>query len=198
MSTRSVSPGPSSIVWIVPPEWTKTSPSPSSFCMMNPSPPNRPTPIFFWNAIPTDTPRAAQTNESFWQISWPPSVRRSSARTFPGYGAAKATRSLRPPRLVKTVMNRLSPVSTRLPALSRAPITPPCCEAAEPSPKIVSISIPEVMYISTPASATTASPGSSATSTYCISAPLMSNSMSCAPRPGSVGTPTGPLGPPPK
>ena len=34
---------------------------------MNPSPPNRPTPIFFWNAMPMRMPLAAQTNESFWQ-----------------------------------------------------------------------------------------------------------------------------------
>ncbi len=33
--------------------------------MMNPSPPKRPTPIFFWNAMPMETPFAAQRNASF-------------------------------------------------------------------------------------------------------------------------------------
>ena len=28
--------------------------------MMKPSPPNRPTPIFFWNAMPIETPLAAR------------------------------------------------------------------------------------------------------------------------------------------
>ena len=51
--------------------------------MMNPSPPNRPTPIFFWKAMPIDTPLAAQRNESFWQISSPPSFDRSIGRIFP-------------------------------------------------------------------------------------------------------------------
>ena len=41
--------------------------------------------------MPIDTPRAAQRNESFWQISWPPSCFRSIARIFPGYGAANET-----------------------------------------------------------------------------------------------------------
>ena len=39
--------------------------------MMNPSPPNRATPIFFWKAIPTDTPFAAQRKASFWQMMRP-------------------------------------------------------------------------------------------------------------------------------
>ena len=74
--------------------------------------------------MPIDTPRAAHRNESFWQISWPPSCFRSIARILPGYGAANATCCLPWPWLVKTVMNRLSPVSSRLPAPSSAPITP--------------------------------------------------------------------------
>ena len=54
-----------------------------------------------------------------------------------------------PPPLVKTVMNRLSPVMSRLPAPSSAPITPPpfCCA---PSPNTVSIVMPGVMYIIEP------------------------------------------------
>ena len=101
----------------MPPAWTKHRPSPSSFCMMKPSPPNRPTPIFLWNAMPTDTPRAAQRNESFWQISVPADrlqihrddLARDTARRT-------TTRCLPLPWLVKTVMNRLSPVRMRLPA----------------------------------------------------------------------------------
>ena len=52
--------------------------------MMKPSPPNRPTPSFFWNAMPIDTPFAAQRNESFWQISWPPSAGRCTGMILPG------------------------------------------------------------------------------------------------------------------
>ena len=49
-------------------------------------------------------------------------------------------------RLVKTVMNRLSPVISRLPAPSSASITPPrFCWL--PSPNTVSIAMPGVMYI---------------------------------------------------
>ena len=67
-------------------------------------------------------------------------------------------------------MNSDSPVSRRLPApMTRAQ------EAAlllrDPSPKMVSISMPSSMYIMPPASATTASPGSSSISTYCMSSP---------------------------
>ena len=40
-----------------------------------------------------------------------------------------------------------------------------------PSPKIVSIWMPAVMYMRAPASATTLSPGSSSTSTNCRSSP---------------------------
>ncbi len=40
-----------------------------------------------------------------------------------------------------------------------------------PSPKMVSIWMPAVMYIMAPASATHASPGSSSTSTNCTSSP---------------------------
>jgi hypothetical protein len=42
---------------------------------MKPSPPKRPTPIFFWNAMPIETPLAAQRKESFWQTSSPPLAR---------------------------------------------------------------------------------------------------------------------------
>ena len=54
-------------------------------------------------------------------------------------------------------MNSDSPVSSRLPAPISAPRNPPCC--CEPSPKIVSISMPSSMYIMPPASATVASFG---------------------------------------
>ena len=66
-------------------------------------------------------------------------------------------------------MNSDSPVSSRLPAPISAPRKPPCC--CEPSPKIVSISMPSSMYIMPPASATVASFGSSSTSTNCMSSP---------------------------
>ena len=51
--------------------------------MMKPSPPNRPTPIFFWKAMPMETPLAAQRKASFWQISSPPSWLRSMGRILP-------------------------------------------------------------------------------------------------------------------
>ena len=55
-------------------------------------------------------------------------------------------------------MNSDSPVSSRLPAPISAPRKPPCA-CFEPSPKMVSISIPSSMYIMPPASATVASFG---------------------------------------
>src|SRR6185436_14471142 len=58
VSTRSVWPACSSSSCSVPPAWTKQRPSPSMRCMMNPSPPNRPTPMRRWNAMPMETPRA--------------------------------------------------------------------------------------------------------------------------------------------
>src|SRR5262245_22168346 len=88
----------------------------------------------------------AQANEPFWQLRVPPNCFRSIARIFPGYGAANDTCCLPPPEFVKTVMKRLSPVMSRLPAPSIAFITPPPrCWA--PSPNTVSIEMPLVMYI---------------------------------------------------
>ena len=52
--------------------------------MMKPSPPKRPTPIFFWKAIPIEIPFAAHRNASFWQMSSPPCLLRSIARIRPG------------------------------------------------------------------------------------------------------------------
>src|SRR5688500_14381409 len=98
VSIFSTSPGPSVRSISVPPAWTRAMPSPVSRCMMNPSPPNSPTPIFFWNAMPICTPRAAQRNESFWQIISPPSWSRCIGMILPGYGAANATLSRRAPR----------------------------------------------------------------------------------------------------
>ena len=89
----------------------------------------------------------------------------------PGKGAAKATFSREPPCAVKTVMKRLSPVRMRLPAPRSAPMRPFAWLCPLPSPKIVSIWMPAVMYMSAPASATTLSPGSSSTSTNCRSSP---------------------------
>ena len=58
-------------------------------------------------------------------------------------------------------MNSDSPVKSRLPALMSEPISPPCCDCCEPSPKMVCITMPSSMYIMAPASASAASPGSS-------------------------------------
>ena len=55
-------------------------------CMMKPSPPNRPTPIFLWKAMPIETPLAAQRNESFWQISSPPSCLEVHRQDVAGVG----------------------------------------------------------------------------------------------------------------
>ena len=56
----------------------------------------------------------------------------------------------------------------------------------EPSPKMVSMTIPLSLYIIAPASAITLSPGSSSISTYCISAPKILKSISSA-----LAAPTG-------
>jgi hypothetical protein len=71
---------------------------------------------------------------------------------FPRIGRAERHLPALAGRFMKTVMNSDSPVSRRLPAPISAPMNPPCC--CEPSPKIVSISIPSSMYIMPPASAT--------------------------------------------
>ena len=75
-------------------------------------------------------------------------------------------------------MNSDSPVSSRLPAPISAPMNPLFC-CRDPSPKIVSISMPSSMNIMPPASATVASFGSSSTSTYCMSSPKILYSISC-------------------
>ena len=138
--------------------------------MMKPSPPNRPTPSFFWNAMPMLTPLAAARNESFCVMSSPPISDRCTGMILPGYGAPNATFRRCVLRFRKTVMNSDSPVSRRLPAPMSAPMNPLFC-CFDPSPKMVSISMPSSMYIIPPASATVASFGSSSTSTYCMSSP---------------------------
>jgi hypothetical protein len=90
------------------------------------------------------------------------------------------------PLLVNTVMNRLSSVSNRFPAPSSLSMRP-ACRLSLPSPKIVSMVMPLVMYIMPPASAAALSPGSSSTSTYCISEPSMVKLISWTVRPGSTG-----------
>ena len=90
-------------------------------------------------------------------------------------------------------MKRLSPVSSRLPAPSSAPMMPGLA-CWLPSPNTVSIWMPGVMYISAPASATALSPGSSSTSTNCMSSPMILKSMSCARRPVAAPSGGGPAG----
>ena len=87
--------------------------------------------------------------------------------------------------LVNTVMNRLSPVSRRLPAPSSAPMTPAArllAAVAEDGLHLDAV----VMYIIAPASATALSPGSSSTSTNCMSSPKILKSISCARRPAAL------------
>ena len=72
VSTSSRSPGRSSRSTIVPPAWMNTRPSPVSFCMMKPSPPNSAVMIFFWKNRPMDTPRAAHRKLSFCAMMVPP------------------------------------------------------------------------------------------------------------------------------
>src|SRR3546814_2767403 len=66
------------------------------------------------------------------------------------------------------VVNRLSPVTTRLPADSSLSNMPPSWPACEPSPNTVSICTAESLYISAPASEIALSPGSSSISTNCM------------------------------
>ncbi len=122
--------------------------------------------------MPSDTPRAAHRKDCFWQISAPPTERRSTARILPGTGAANATRRFWLAWFMNTVVNTLVPLIRRLPAPTSAPHRPEFC--CEPSPKTVSSTMPFSMNIIEPASPTAASPGSSSTSTNCISAPLIS------------------------
>src|SRR3546814_16265202 len=66
------------------------------------------------------------------------------------------------------VVNRLSPVTTRLPADSSLSNMPPSWPACEPSPNTVSICTAESFYISPPASDIDLSPVSSSSPTNCI------------------------------
>ena len=59
--------------------------------MMKPSPPNRPTPIFFWKAMPIDTPAPRRGTSPSGRSSVPPSCRQIHREDLPGYGAANAT-----------------------------------------------------------------------------------------------------------
>jgi len=123
--------------------------------------------------MPIDTPLAAARKLSFWQISRPPYCDRSMGRIDPGTGAPKATRALPEPVCVNTVVNRLSPVTRRLPAPSSLPMKPPPWSSL-PSPNTVVISIEGSFQTIDPASATALSPGSSSISTNCNSWPLIS------------------------
>ena len=102
----------------------------------------------------------------------PPTERRSIGRILPGTGVANATRRFWLDWFMNTVVNTLAPLISRLPAPTSAPHRPEL--ACEPSPKMVSSTMPFSMNIIEPASPTAASPGSSSTSTNCISAPLIS------------------------
>ena len=44
-------------------------PFPASLCMMKPSPPKNPAPIFFWKAIESSTPVVEARNAFFWAMS---------------------------------------------------------------------------------------------------------------------------------
>ena len=92
--------------------------------MIKPSPPNKPLPSFFENSIPIETPLAAHKKASFWQINFPPNSFKSIGIIFPGYGDAKEICFLPIPSLVKTVINKLSPVKIRFPAENIFPKIP--------------------------------------------------------------------------
>ena len=65
VSILITSPGCNSFSITKPPACINARPSPSSFSIMKPSPPNSPVPSFFWNSMPTLTPFAAHRNASF-------------------------------------------------------------------------------------------------------------------------------------
>src|SRR3546814_9859262 len=84
---------------------------------------------------------------------------------------ANATFALPWPPWVNMVVNRLSPVTTRLPADSSLSNMPPSWPAFEPSPNTVYICTAESLNISATASEIGLSPGSSSISTNCMSQP---------------------------
>jgi hypothetical protein len=94
-------------------------------------------------------------------------------------GEAKATRALPVPLWVKTVVNRLSPVTSRRPAPSSLPMKPPSAPPL-PSPNTVVMPTLPSFQTSAPASATALSPGSSSISRNWSSWPFTSKSMSSA------------------
>ena len=127
----------------------------------------QPTPIFFWNAMPIDTPLAAHRNASFWQISSPPhpEVDRDD---LAGVGRGEGDLSCR------TVVGEHGHEQALAGEQALARAQQRVHQAAllvRPSPKMVSMLMPSSMYIIAPASATTLSPGSSSISTNCISSP---------------------------
>ena len=63
---------------------------------MNPSPPKRPTPIFFWKAMPIEMPLAAQRNESFWQIELASHLLEVHGEDAPGEGGGEGDLLPRP------------------------------------------------------------------------------------------------------
>ena len=64
-------------------------PRPDSFCMIKPSPPKKPAPIFFWKNTDSCTPGSAARKADFWQITGR-SGAISTARMEPGKLEAKA------------------------------------------------------------------------------------------------------------
>src|SRR5204863_922458 len=145
---------------IDPPLWPKTSPLPSSFCRMNPSPPKKPAPRRFVNSMLISISPAAQRKASRWHstaLFW-----RERWMIFPGNGPLNATRADGTFDL-KKVRNRLSPAKS---FRFRPPSRPPCMRA--------SIAMPSVMNVIAPASARTSSPVPSVIMTACMSSPTIS------------------------
>jgi hypothetical protein len=162
----------------VPPIWTNTQPSPSSFCMMKPSPPNRPVITLRWKAMPIDTPLAAARKRPSGRSACRHSWRASAAGSRPGWARR------RPRAPCRAVMRedggeqalardepfaRAEQLAHEAAALYRR-----CRRRTRWSCRRWHPSRPA------PASATALSPGSSSISTNCSSCPLISKSISSA------------------
>ena len=147
-------------------------PSPSMRWRMKPSPPKKPDPSLRLKATLNFVPRAAARNASFWARIEPPNFAMSRGTILPGTPELKAATLRPPPLLVKCVRNTDSWETTR-PAADLSFLNIPA-SGSEPSPILVSKSMPSSRNIMAPASATTVSPVSSPISTNCRSSPFTS------------------------
>mmetsp|Transcript_104791 Transcript_104791/g.263887 ORF Transcript_104791/g.263887 Transcript_104791/m.263887 type:complete len:219 (+) Transcript_104791:359-1015(+) len=115
-SMRRTSPATNSRLITAPHAWTKTSPSPSNFCRMKPSPPKKPTPNDCEKPTWMLVPIAAHKKACLEHMMEPPSAPKSMPKVWPGIGEEKTIfRGLVPLFTICSIANE-APASMRFPA----------------------------------------------------------------------------------